>query len=261
MMWRGCGVLCMCAWLLVGAAGCVSLADYEKTKQRADTAEKIVADLRRKLDQLEADYERLKAQLRSRPDVAAYEDEIAQLKAQLRKLIESPPVDLSRYSDDTIRVNPDTGGLMLADDVCFDSGKATIKETFKPAIRKVVKQIKAEFPDHYVFIDGHTDRQPIKRSGAENPDNWYLGLRRAHAIMTFLRDDPECRFDQERLVITSPGYIQPVKGEEGKIDSAKNRRVELRVVKDLVRAQRAGQPRRAAAPEPAAPPESDSSGK
>ncbi|HAK96109.1 MAG TPA: hypothetical protein DCM87_14230 [Planctomycetes bacterium] len=242
MTLRGIGACAMCGWLLAGAAGCVSLADYEKTKQRADTAEKIVADLRRKLDQLEADYERLKAQLRTRRDVAELEDEIARLKNMVRELTENPPVDLTRLDLrglGPVAVNPDTGGLMLEDDVVFDSGRATLKETFKPVLRRVAQEIKAKFPGHYIFVDGHTDRQKIDKSARENPDNWYLGMRRAHAIMAFLRDDPECKFDQEKFVITSPGYTQPVKGEEKKIESRANRRVELRVVKDFQRAERA----------------------
>jgi len=240
MTLRGIGVWAVCAWLLAGAAGCVSLADYEKTKQRADTAEKIVADLRRKLDQLEADYERLKAQLRTRQDVGALEDEIARLKNTIRELTENPPVDLTRLDLrglGGVAMNPATGGLMLEDDVVFDSGRATLKETFKPVLRRVAQEIKTKFPDHYIFVDGHTDRQKINKSARENPDNWYLGMRRAHAIMCFLRDDPECKFDQEKFVITSPGYTQPVPGEESKYESRANRRVELRVVKEIQRAE------------------------
>jgi flagellar motor protein MotB len=241
MTLKGMSVCAMCGWLLAGLAGCVSFEDYEKTKLRADTAEKIVADLRRKLEQLEADYERLKAQLRTRRDVGELEDEIARLKNMIRELTDNPPVDLTRLDlrgMNGVAVNPVTGGLMLEGDVLFDSGRAVLKESFKPVLRRVAQEIKAKFPDHYIFLDGHTDRQKIDKSIRENPDNWFLGMRRAHAIMVFLRDDPECKFAQEKFVLTSPGYTQPVKGEENKIESRANRRVELRVVKEIARPER-----------------------
>ena len=156
-------------------------------------------------------------------------DELETCPCQQFRLLAGDQHTLAAFEKlpEDLEVNVRTGGVMLPTDVTFPSGKATILDAVKPKLRKLADAIGAQDPSFHVYVDGYTDRQPIKYSGKENPDNWFLGARRAHAVMVFLRD--QCGLPQERFVLTSYGYLNEI--EPDKVKSAKNRRVEVRLVR------------------------------
>jgi len=218
-------------------SGCASLADYDAMRKRAETAETINENLKVRADQLEAINEELKAKLRTledlKADLAQKDKRIADLQAALQEAL------AKRYGDvipiepgeSGFQVNKETGGVILsADAVTFASGRAEIRESYKPRLRKLAEKIKQADPSgtSLIFVDGHTDRQPVRRTIKVNLDNWFLGCRRAHAVMQFLRD--ECGIPQSRFVLTSWGWIREI--EKGVIKSEKNRRVEIRLLRE-----------------------------
>ena len=225
--------------MLGNAVGCISLADYERVKRRAETAEKINKDITQKAEELEARYEDLRAKLRSYSDMkselAQKDQEIAELRAALKEAVGRGYAQVFPWKGTPggFSVNPATGGVILDSDavVLFASGQAGIRKEFESKLQKLADEIRKKDPDGeaLIFVDGYTDRQPVVKTKKQNPDNWFLGARRAHAVMRFLRDS--CGFPQERFVITSWGYLNEI--EKGKIKSSKNRRVEIRLVKGL----------------------------
>ena len=217
-------------------SGCATWPDYEAMRKRAETAEKINENLKVRADQLERINEELQAKIRAmedlKADLAQKEKKIADLQAALQDAL------AKRYGqvipiepgDTGFEVNKATGGIILsADAVTFETGRAVIRESYKPRLMKLAEKIKEADPSgtSLIFVDGYTDRQPVQKTRRINIDNWFLGCRRAHAVMCFLRD--KCGLPQERFVLTSWGYLNEI--EKGVIKSEKNRRVEIRLIR------------------------------
>jgi len=75
--------------------------------------------------------------------------------------------------------------VTIASDVLFDSGRATLKEAAKRSLEQVASVLKSQYGDKEIRISGHTDTDPIARSGWKS--NYHLGAERAYAVMEFLR--------------------------------------------------------------------------
>ena len=95
-------------------------------------------------------------------------------------------------------------------------------------IDQLIGLIQREYPNHYVFVDGHTDNTPITKSVKVNKDNWDLGAKRAHAVFAYMS---EKGLTESKMVLTSRGPAQPVSNVDmnSKQGRAKCRRVEIRL--------------------------------
>ena len=80
-----------------------------------------------------------------------------------------------------------------------------------------------------IFIEGHTDSQPLNRGVYTN---WHLGLDRARAVYDVLTAGPIQNFKNERTldVVGISSYADKRPNKEAPQDAEKNRRVELRFV-------------------------------
>jgi OOP family OmpA-OmpF porin len=122
---------------------------------------------------------------------------------------------------------------------------------------KAVKVLQ-EFPDLKLEIQGHTDDQPIKKGG-KFEDNKALSQARAETVKAYF---VKKGIDESRLTAVGFGSEQPVVAPEGlkggklRAARAKNRRVEFKLVSNLVpgatgeQAPPAEQPAPAPAPAP-----------
>lgn len=81
------------------------------------------------------------------------------------------------------------GGAMTSIEgtVLFDSGKAALKPGAKSVLTQVASTIKQQFPNHEIYVFGHTDTDPIKHSGWK--DNYELSCQRSLSVLRFLRSD------------------------------------------------------------------------
>ena len=124
--------------------------------------------------------------------------------------------------------NPETGGIVLEQEILFDTGSASLKPSAKDTLKRLVNEVlnSEEYRGYFVRVDGHSDATPVKNSAGANVDNWLLSARRAHAVMRALKD---LGVAEERLFIVGQGPTVPV---EQKTKSAKNRRVEIIVMKN-----------------------------
>ena len=83
----------------------------------------------------------------------------------------------------------------------------------------------ARFPGATVAIVGHSDGDPIRRSGWESNDA--LSLARAQRVAQVLADNG---VDQNRISIDGRGFRDPlIPDENGRADKARNRRVEIMI--------------------------------
>lgn len=155
---------------------------------------------------------------------------LAQLNSQeADRLREAKALLESRLSSEIankdIAVGFDERGLVLRvlDRVLFDSGKASVRQEAKPILDKVARVLSEELPDQPIGIEGHTDNEPIKRSGWK--DNWELSLARARAVVTYLVEQQSV--DPRRVGATGYGEYRPIASNDTTQGRRANRRVEI----------------------------------
>jgi len=74
--------------------------------------------------------------------------------------------------------------IHIPSDVLFDSGKAALKPAAKKSLDRVAAVIKKDYKGQRLRIEGHTDPNPVRKSGWD--DNWDLGAARARAVLLYL---------------------------------------------------------------------------
>ena len=115
------------------------------------------------------------------------------------------------------------GVLRAQSDILFASGKADLKAQAQATVAEVAPMLKEILTDKslVVRVDGHTDSDPITRSGWK--DNLHLSLMRAWAVGTMLKEQG---VPADSVLAAGWGESRPIPG--GTKD--KNRRVELVIV-------------------------------
>ena len=147
---------------------------------------------------------------------------LREAKAQLDRRLSS------EISDKDISVGYDERGLVvrMLDQVLFDSGKATLRPEAHAVLDKVARVLNQEAGDQPIGIEGHTDNQPIKRSGWK--DNWELSLARARAVLTYLVKERELA--PTRVSAVGYGEYRPLASNHTPEGRRMNRRVEIVVL-------------------------------
>ena len=69
-------------------------------------------------------------------------------------------------------------------DMLFDSGKTTLKSNAKKSLDQVAGVLNSTYGGKDIRIAGHTDTDPIKKSGFKS--NYHLAFERAYAVRDYL---------------------------------------------------------------------------
>ena len=168
--------------------------------------------------------------------IAELNREVGELQDQLNRLKESKG-DLEKAKaelENKLKEELANGGLSVAmgerglvvtvlDRVLFDSGKAELKESAKTTLDKVASVLKTQVPMHIVYVEGHTDNDPILRSGWRS--NWELSTARATEVIHYFIEFQQVK--PNRLIATGFGEYHPVAPNETLDGKSKNRRVEI----------------------------------
>ena len=212
--------------LLIAVAGC---QDPNEGMNADEQAAQAAADRIKELEDLygQADQARILAE----EDALRLRTELDQLKDELAQRPASPAEGWS--------VVP--GGAMTSLDgtVLFDSGKAILKSAGRHTLDQVVRVILEEFPDHEVYIFGHTDSQPIRKSGWK--DNYELSCQRALSVLRHLKDKGAMQY----MAACGWGQHRPVADNRTAKARQANRRVEIFAMapeEPMAGAARAGRP-------------------
>jgi chemotaxis protein MotB len=125
--------------------------------------------------------------------------------------------------------------LQLVDKVLFKVGDDQLTDRGKAVLAKVAAALK-DLPDKQVWVQGHTDDQPIfvppppkkpPPKGAPPPapprfaTNWELSAARALTVVHYLQDT--AKLDPSRLAALAFGQYRPV----SRSNKAANRRIEI----------------------------------
>jgi chemotaxis protein MotB len=165
--------------------------------------------------------------LRSAPDpnelatmqqeLAARDQKIAELEASLRQPSQGSDPGISGIETS---YDPAAGTMTvnLPGDVLFDSGKATLKQSSKSTLDKIVQALKSDYAGKQVYVDGHTDKDPINKTKGQWEDNLDLSANRAMAVARYLTSQG---VDADLVAIRGFGEHHP------KGNKAQSRRVEI----------------------------------
>jgi len=145
-------------------------------------------------------------------------DELARAKAELEKQLQD------EINNKQVKVEMQDKGLVITfvSEVLFDSGKAKLRKDSYEKLDKVAGVLNTTVADLNVGIEGHTDNQPIKRSGWKS--NWELSTARALSVLHYLSDKS---VSEPRLAAIGYGEYKPVDSNDTKEGRQKNRRVEI----------------------------------
>jgi chemotaxis protein MotB len=118
--------------------------------------------------------------------------------------------------------------ITISDNTLFDSGSAAVKpEAQRLAV--AISDMLDDYPQFEIIVAGHTDNVPIHT--AEFPSNWDLSAKRALNFMKYLLQNENIR--PERFRSIGYGEYRPVASNETAEGRAKNRRVEVSIVRNI----------------------------
>lgn len=117
--------------------------------------------------------------------------------------------------------------ITLNDLLLFDLGKADLKPEAHPVLDKLAGFISTL--NTKVSIEGHTDSLPL---AANNPlkDNWGLSNARSLSVLRYFKNN--FGIDDKKLVSTGYADTKPVEDNNSEANRAKNRRVEIVVLRN-----------------------------
>lgn len=118
--------------------------------------------------------------------------------------------------------------LSVQESMLFDLGKADLKPQAVEFLRKFADTLRKT--RYKVRIEGHTDSYPIHTH--QFPTNWELSVIRATNVARFLVE--EANLESERFVVAGHSMYKPVAPNTTAENKAKNRRVEIIVVKEFI---------------------------
>jgi chemotaxis protein MotB len=202
---------------LVVAAGLVGCQDAKDMQ---------ITALQEKLDDLQKQND----QLRGERDAAMADAEAARRRAlQLQQLLDEANRRLAEGGPASGLPPGWTGTETIAwtdisDDILFDAGQATLKGGAKTKLQEVVATIKSRWPDREVWVVGHTDSDPIKRTAKMWADNLDLSCNRA---MTVVREMWNMGLERGKVCAAGMGEYKPKDSNQTKVGKAQNRRVQV----------------------------------
>jgi outer membrane protein OmpA-like peptidoglycan-associated protein len=115
-------------------------------------------------------------------------------------------------------------GIRLGSDIVFDSGKTSVKASAKPVLQSVAKAIRSLGQPVTVYVDGHTDSDPLRRTKHLYGDNRGLGKARAEAVA---RELEGLGVPRTSVVTRSFGKEKPIADNKTRRGKQLNRRVEI----------------------------------
>ena len=220
---RAAGVFALGACSLLSTVGCQSKL-HDDNMALHDQNNKLQADLNDSRQRL-ADTEGRLAQAPDPASVSQMQARINDLETQLKSQPAAAPGQPAGPADPAmsgIEATYDkTRGTLtvnLPGEVLFEPGKAQLKNSALATLDKVVAAIKKDYSTKTIYVDGHTDADPITRTKTMWEDNWDLAAARANAVRKYLTSHG---VDSKKVDLRAFGPNRPKK------DKQASRRVEI----------------------------------
>ncbi|WP_406677769.1 OmpA/MotB family protein [Moorella sp. ACPs] len=148
--------------------------------------------------------------------------ELARIKVELQQYIQQEGLQ------DQVTLKNEERGLVvsMADTILFPKGSAELTPAAHALLQRVGQAL-AKLPN-YLRVEGHTDNLPIHTPLF--PSNWELSTARATNVVKVLVND--AGINPERLSATGYGEYRPVVPNDTEANMARNRRVDIVVLKE-----------------------------
>lgn len=129
-------------------------------------------------------------------------------------------------SGEDVEVQQDIGKVILnlPEKILFSSGHAELNANSKRTLEDVAKSLK--LVDGEIVVEGHTDNVPVR--GGSYESNWELSAARSFSVIEQLA---RAGVPQDRLAAWGFGEQRPVVPNTDAASRAKNRRIEIVVLK------------------------------
>ncbi|MDD5084655.1 MAG: OmpA family protein [Candidatus Omnitrophica bacterium] len=207
-MLRNIRVLSVVMLILAGfvLTGCAKTKELERiNKQQAETIASLNSEVTKLNDELDA--------------MKKAKEELEKAKASLEQKLSK------EVAEGGLEIGMEDRGLVVTmlDKILFDPGKTTIKTQAQGVLDKVADILKKNVKDNIVYVEGHTDSDPIKHSGYRS--NWELSTARSTEVVHYFIDKKDVK--PERLIACGYGEFQPVASNKTSAGKSKNRRVEV----------------------------------
>ncbi len=181
-------------------------------------------------------YKRSPNDMKKIEDLKGEVDRLMLLRNQENRELEAAKAELEKRlrGEQGVSVEMSERGLVVTflAEVLFDSGKAKVKAGAHDVLDKVAKVITDKAPDRNIAVEGHTDNEPIKKSGWKS--NWELSTARATSVLHYLE---EKGMDPRKLQATGYGEYRTVASNDTVEGRQKNRRVEIIILPKMSKAE------------------------
>ncbi len=167
------------------------------------------------LESRERDWREKSEAWKSQPQVqpaVAKEPELSRIKEDLKDVAHV------RYRNGRISIGIDNT-------VTFSPGSTNLKSSAGETLRRVARVLTRDYSQNKIYVEGHTDSDPIRRTKDRFRSNRHLSVERADKVAGFLTS--KCGIPEERLVVVGYGANDPVAKGSDITAKARNRRVEI----------------------------------
>lgn len=171
------------------------------------------ADLEQRERLARQEAEGLRGQLNAKPVEAAITDtgELDKVRKDL------PELD--------VRYNRGRLSIGIENSVTFDSGSTALKNSASAVLRRVAEVLKRDYPDRRIYVEGHTDTDPIVKTKDKFRSNRHLSTERADAVARFLSSAGSV--PERQIVVVGFGEYDPRTPGNASAAKSRNRRVEV----------------------------------
>lgn len=220
------------------ASGCVSTGAFEKMQTGKNDEIKALQQQNEVLAQQKTAADQDNATLKQQN--LATQQQVGSLEAQKAALLAASQQRQQQYDalvqglskevekgQLQVRQYKDMLAVDLAEQIFFDSGKATLKPGGKEVLQKVGDALKG-YENKVIRVVGHTDNIPVAKSlQGTFPTNWELSVARATNVVRFLQ---EVGIPPERMVPSGRAEYDPVAPNDTVEGRKKNRRIEIMLI-------------------------------
>ena len=146
---------------------------------------------------------------------------------EVQQQVEGMLVKQNLQNDVSVTVRERGLVISINSNVLFNSGSAQLTPASKDLVIKIA-DILTPLADNQITVEGHTDTDPIHSS--QFPSNWELSTARAVNVLHLLLENPNLK--PENLSAIGYGEYRPIAPNDTEADKAKNRRVNIVILKD-----------------------------
>lgn len=115
----------------------------------------------------------------------------------------------------------------IAEDILFDSGRAELKSSGRAKLQQIAGDLRSKFGGKAYWVIGHTDTDPIRKSGDKWMDNLHLSQARGRVVALELI---KLGIASQEVIAGGQGEWNPLTSNASEAGKSKNRRVTIMAV-------------------------------